>query len=210
MKKHLWPYLLIIGYCLILLGCSPLNKILLNNKNSNTTNTAGTIDSFLVSMDEYRIIDTQLNDKIDSILQSAKENTILHSSDFPFFITIKSFERQDYTLFAFGLSKAYILEFISTNEQPYDEYSSLVSDPGYGVLFYKDHLVKLGGLPETYRFIDQNGKERQLVEATGRKLSFYAYTINSNAGARVIDLTIARKYYYKFQDGNFFFHVSTD
>lgn len=165
--------------------------------------TRDIIDSFEMSMDEYRIIDSQMQEKLDSLINRIENEEKATYAVIPIYISISTIKNPDYYLFKFWANKAYILEFPHPNEAQIN----LVSDPGFGVMRYKNYLIKFGGFLESYSYSDGKS-EKMMVESTGRKLTFKVFGRRKENGMWILDFSSQSTVYYHVKNGEFKYLLS--
>lgn len=164
------------------------------------------MDSFLVEMDGYEVVDSGFMHILDSLISYDRANgLVIGALDYtPIFISVGSVQREEYLLFEFGLTRAYFLEFPHPDDDP-----NFYIYSGFGAMHYKGYLVKLSGLLDHYAFTDGKGNRRDLIKPTGKKCRFYAFLRHAEDGSTVVDFRGMVQFFYRFKDGTFIYSSST-
>gem|GEM_PF-6220313 len=159
------------------------------------------MDSFLVEMDEYEVVDPGFMDILDSLISYGQNNkVVMDKVEYtPIFISVASTQKEEYLLFQFKLTRAYLLEFPLIGYDP----NTFVRRMGFGLMRYKGYLVKLSGPLETYVFTDEQGSRRDLIKPTGKKCRFYAFLRQAEDGSPIIDFRGREQFFYRFNKGTF-------
>jgi hypothetical protein len=197
-----------ILYCFVLggfwSGCGAWGKVKLSDTEKSPIVP---LDSFLVEMDEYEVVDSGFMHILDSLISYDRANgLVIGALDYtPIFISVGSVQREEYLLFEFGLTRAYFLEFPHPGYDP----DTFVTYLGFGAMHYKGYLVKLSGLLDHYAFTDGKGNRRDLIKPTGKKCQFYTVLRHAEDGSPILDFRGRVQLFYRFKDGTFIYSSST-